>query len=195
MVLVCSANPDEGKTFSATNLAISLAAEKNVEVLLVEGDCAKPDLLHRHGMEEGPGLLYAIADEALDIEDCVIRTDIPQLSVLPAGARSHDDTECLASDCAGALLDALVADDLRRILVFDSPPALAASPAAVLASRVGQVMMVVRADRTGDSELREAIQLLDACEHVNLVLNAVSFTAGRPRFGSYYGHYGEENSQ
>src|SRR3546814_6755841 len=108
---------------------------------------------------EGPGLLDAIADEALDIEDCVIRTDIPQLSVLPAGARSHDDTELLASDRAGALLDALVADDLRRILVFDSPPALAASPAAVLASRVGQVMMVVRADRTGDSELREAIQI------------------------------------
>src|SRR3546814_4524315 len=78
---------------------------------------------------EGPGLLDAIADEALDIEDCVIRTDIPQLSVLPAGARSHDDTELLASDRAGALLDALVADDLRRILVFDSPPALAASPA------------------------------------------------------------------
>src|SRR3546814_7897051 len=68
---------------------------------------------------EGPGLLDAIADEALDIEDCVIRTDIPQLSVLPAGARSHDDTELLASDRAGALLDALVADDLRRILVFD----------------------------------------------------------------------------
>src|SRR3546814_20787329 len=65
-------------------------------------------------IEEGPGLLDAIADEALDIEDCVIRTDIPQLSVLPAGARSHDDTELLASDRAGALLDALVAEDLRR---------------------------------------------------------------------------------
>ncbi len=195
MVLVCSANPDEGKTFSATNLAISLAAEKNVEVLLVEGDCAKPDLLHRLGIEEGPGLLDAIADEALDIAACVIRTDIPQLSVLPAGARSHDDTELLASDRAGELLDALVAADPRRIVVFDSPPALAASPAAVLASRVGQVMMIVRADRTSESDLREAIQLLDACAHVNLVLNAVSFTAGRPRFGSYYGHYGEEGVQ
>src|SRR3546814_1114587 len=93
---------------------------RRTSVLLVEGDCAKPDLLHRLGIEEGPGLLDAIADEALDIEDCVIRTDIPQLSVLPAGARSHDDTELLASDRAGALLDALVADDLRRILVFDS---------------------------------------------------------------------------
>jgi exopolysaccharide/PEP-CTERM locus tyrosine autokinase len=195
MVLVCSANPDEGKTFSATNLAISLAAEKNVEVLLVEGDCAKPDLLHRLGIPEGAGLLDAIADEALDIETCVIRTDIPQLSVLPAGARSHDDTELLASDRAGALLDALVAADPRRIVVFDSPPALAASPAAVLASRVGQVMMIVRADRTSESDLREAIGLLDACEHVNLVLNAVSFTAGRPRFGSYYGHYGEEDTK
>src|SRR3546814_16595168 len=98
MVLVCSANPDEGKTFSATNLAISLAAEKNVEVLLVEGDCAKPDLLHRLGIEEGPGLLDAIADEALDIEACVIRTDIPQLSVLPPGARSHEATKLPAGN-------------------------------------------------------------------------------------------------
>ncbi|MCM8732147.1 exopolysaccharide biosynthesis protein [Hephaestia sp. GCM10023244] len=192
MVLVCSANPDEGKTFSAINLAISIAAEKNVEVLLVEGDCAKPDLLHRLGIAEAPGLLDAIADDALDIEACVIRTDIPQLSVLAAGTRSHDDTELLSSDRAGALLDALVAADPRRIVIFDSPPALAASPAAVFASRVGQVMMVVRADRTAESELREAIQILDGCEHVNLVLNAVSFTAGRPRFGSYYGLYGEE---
>src|SRR3546814_6163800 len=87
---------------------------RRTSVLLVEGDCAKPDLLHRLGIEEGPGLLDAIADEALDIEDCVIRPDIPQPSVLPAGARSHDDTQMLAHERAGELLAAPVADALLR---------------------------------------------------------------------------------
>ncbi|MEL8660536.1 hypothetical protein J4U96_26620, partial [Escherichia coli] len=70
---------------------------------------------------------------------------------------------------------------------FDSPPALAASPAAVLAMLVGQTMLIVRADRTPESELREAVGLLDGCEHIALALNAVSFVAGGHRFGSYYG--------
>ena len=77
--------------------------------------------------------------------------------------------------------------DPRRIVIFDSPPALAASPASVLAAHVGQVMMVVRADATGESDLREAVQLLDGCDHLQLVLNAVSYTPGGARFGSYYG--------
>lgn len=186
-ILVCSAQPNDGKTYCAINLAISLAAERDTEVLLVDADFAKPDVLSRLGVAEGPGLLDALADPSADIENYVVPTDIPQLSLLPAGSKMTGDTELLASRRTDELIAALLAADPRRLVIFDSPPALAASPASVLANHVGQVMLVVRADRTSDGDLREAIAMLDGCEHIQLVLNAVSYAPGGRRFGSYYG--------
>jgi exopolysaccharide/PEP-CTERM locus tyrosine autokinase len=190
MILVCSANPNEGKTFCAINLALSMAAEKDVEILLVDADFGKPDVLDRLGIAPGLGLLDALTGAIAHVEDCIVDTDIPQLSVLPAGTRSHSDTELLASDRARAILDGLAAANQRRIVIFDSPPALAASPASVLAMHAGQVLLVVRADSTSESDLREATAMLDGCEHIQLLLNAVSFQPGGRRFGSYY-TYGE----
>ncbi|NLS27000.1 hypothetical protein S2M10_19900 [Sphingomonas sp. S2M10] len=189
MILVCSAQPDEGKTFCAINLALSMAAEKDVEILLVDADFAKPDVSKRLGMGEGPGLLDALAGQ-IDVEACIVDTDVPQLAILPAGTRSVSDTEMLASDGARAMLDRLAAANPRRIVIFDSPPALAASPASVLALHVGQTMMVVRADRTSEEDLRAAVAALDGCEHIQLVLNAVSFQPQGRRFGSYYAQAG-----
>ncbi|MGU3390956.1 AAA family ATPase [Sphingomonas sp. M1A8_2b] len=188
MILVCSARPGDGKTFSAINLALSLAAERDTEVLLVDADVAKPDVTNQLGLRAGAGLLDALADTAIDVEDLVIRTDVAHLSVLPAGTKTAMDTELLASARTRTVIARLLAANPRRIVIFDSPPALAASPAAVLAMRVGQVMLVVRADRTPESEVRAAVNLLDGCEHIQLVLNAVSFVQGGARFGSYYGH-------
>jgi len=184
-VLVCSARPGDGKTFSAINLALSLAAERDLEVLLVDADVAKPDVPRRLGLPDGPGLLDALADPAIDVETLVRRTDVPQLSVLTAGTRTTTDTELLASARTRQVLGRLLAAEPRRLVVFDSPPALAASPAGVLAMLVGQVMLVVRADRTPESDLRAAVQLLDGCEHIQLMLNAVSFVPGGQRYGAY----------
>ncbi|OYY69744.1 AAA family ATPase [Sphingomonas sp. 28-63-12] len=186
-ILVCSANPNEGKTYCSLNLALSMAAERETEVLLVDADFAKPDVMARLGLAEGPGLLDALANPAIDVEACIVRTNVPQLSLLPAGSKSNLDTELLASDRTPALLQQLLDADPRRIVIFDSPPALAASPAATLALHVGQIMMVVRADKTSEGDLREAVGLLDGCAHIQLVLNAVSYAPGGRRFGSYYG--------
>lgn len=184
--LVTSANPNDGKTYCALNLAISLAAERDVEVLLIDADFAKPDVMARVGLSEGTGLLDALADPAVALETCIVRTDIPQLSLLPCGTKTNADTELVASARTADLIDALLAADPRRIILFDSPPVLAASPAALLASRVGQVVVVVRADRTGESDLREAVGLLDGCEHLQLLLNAMTYAPGGRRYGHYY---------
>jgi exopolysaccharide/PEP-CTERM locus tyrosine autokinase len=185
--LVCSARPGDGKTFCAVNLALSMAAERDTEVLLVDADFAKPDVLVQLGLAEQPGLLDALADSRIDVEDLVIRTDVGGLSILPAGTKTATDTELLASARTRAVVARLLAANPRRIVIFDSPPALAASPAAVLAMLVGQVMLVVRADRTPETELREAVQRLDGCDEIALVLNAVSFVPGGHRYGTYYG--------
>ena len=186
-MLVCSARPGDGKTFCAINLALSIAAERDTEVLLVDADVAKPDVCKRLGLRPGPGLLDVLYDGSVDPESLVVETDVPQLSVLAAGAKTAMDTELLASARTRAVIARLLAANPRRLIIFDSPPALAASPAAVLAMLVGQVMLVVRADRTPESEVAAAVNLLNGCEHIGLVLNAVSFVPDRHRFGSYYG--------
>jgi exopolysaccharide/PEP-CTERM locus tyrosine autokinase len=187
MVLVCSAQPNEGKTFCAVNLALSLASERDNEVLLVDADVAKPEVLATLGLPGSAGLIDAIADTHLDVERLIIQTDIPKLSVLPAGKATNDDTELLSSVRAAELIAGLASANERRIVIIDSAPALAASPAAVLAHRVGRILMVVRADRTKESDLQEAIALLDGCNDISLLLNGASFFATNKTYGSYYG--------
>ena len=190
MILVASALPAEGKTFCAVNLALSIAAEKDFEVLLVDGDVAKPSIPALLGLEDGPGLMDAIADPRMDVEACIIRTDVAHLSVLPAGTAGNDATELLASDRTRAVLDRIAARRGNRVIIFDSPPALAASPASELAHHVGRVVLIVRADRTGETELREAVALLAGCDDIRLLLNATALASGGRRFGSYYGQEG-----
>jgi exopolysaccharide/PEP-CTERM locus tyrosine autokinase len=186
-ILVCSARPDEGKTFCAVNLALSLAAEKDVEVVLVDADVAKPEILSTLGLEDGPGLIDAIADPSVDVEGCIVRTDIQGLSVLPAGRQTNEATELLASARTTQVLERLRSRDPRRIILFDSSPALAASTGSVLAMHAGQLLFVVRAEKTGETELREALELLSACPKPQLLLNGVEFGGSSRRFGRYYG--------
>lgn len=187
-ILVCSAHPGEGKTFCAVNLALSLAAEKDTEVLLVDADFAKPSVLSALGLPGGRGLMDALADPALPVEDCIIGTDIAGLFVLPAGNSSGHDTEHLASAYTAQVLGRLSSQAPNRIVIFDSPPVLAASPASELAHHVGQALMVVRADQTGEAALRDAVSILAGCDDIKLLLNCTRFSPTGRRFGSYYGY-------
>lgn len=190
-VLITSAQSGDGKSFCAINLALSLAGEREVKVLLVDGDFAKPEMLSILGIEDGPGLVDALADPDMDPEDFVVRTDVPGLSVMSAGAKANDVPELLASERTRAVLARLAAADPRRIILFDSPPALMASPAAVLAGCVGQALVVVRADSTTEADLRDTIGLLAPCDHVGLILNAAGAAVTGRKYGSYEG-YGDD---
>lgn len=184
-ILVCSPHPGEGKTYCATNLAIALAAERDLEVLLVDADVVKPSVCERFGIDAEQGLMDALADPAIAPESLVIRTDIDGLFVLPAGTATSRDAEYLASARTGAMLDRLTQGAPNRILIFDTPPALAASPAAELAAHVGQALLVVRADETARASLEDAQQLLSACADIKLLLNAARYSPTGRRFGTY----------
>lgn len=189
-ILVCSPLPGEGKTFCATNLALAMAAERDSEVLLVDADFAKPSVLSALGLPGGPGLMDALADPSIRVEDCVIGTDVPGLWVLPAGNQTTRDSEFLSSGRTAQVLDRLTEGAPNRMVIFDSPPALAASPAAELAKLVGQAVLVVRADSTGQSAIEDALHLLSSCPDIKLMLNAAMFSPSGRRFGSYYGYGG-----
>ncbi|KPQ38282.1 MAG: protein-tyrosine kinase [Porphyrobacter sp. HL-46] len=184
-ILVCSPHPGEGKTYCATNLAIALAAERGLEVLLVDADVVKPTVARRLGIAVEQGLMDALADPAIAVENLVIRTDIEGLFVLPAGTANALDAEYLASARTGEVLDRLTRGAPNRILIFDTPPALAASPAAELAAHVGQALLVVRADETARAALEDAQQLLSACVDIKLLLNAARYSPSGRRFGTY----------
>lgn len=189
-VLVCSPHPGEGKTYCATNLAIALAAERDVEVVLVDADVLNPSLVRRLGMHDARGLMDALADPTIRPETLVQRTDIEGLFVLPAGTGGVRDAEYLTSRRTGEVLDRLTQGAPHRYLIFDTPPALAASPAAELAAYVGQALLVVRADETSRAALDDARQLLSACPDIKLLLNAAQFSPSGRRFGDY-GEKGE----
>jgi Mrp family chromosome partitioning ATPase len=189
-VLISSPHPGEGKTYCATNLALSIAAEKESDVLLVDADFAKPSILSALGLPGGPGLMDALMDETADVVDFVLGTDIPGLWVLPAGDATTNDSEYLTSARAAKVFDRLTQNAPNRMVIFDSPPALAASPAAELAKYVGQVLMIVRADSTGQGALEDAVSLLSACPNIQLLLNGAQFSPSGRRFGTYYGYKG-----
>lgn len=186
-ILICSAQANEGKTFCAVNLALSMANERDIEVLLIDGDFAKPTVLSTLGIDGPIGLMDALADTEIDVESLVIKTDVGNLSVLPSGKYTNEATELIAADRTRVIIERLSSKP-NRIILFDSPPALAASPASVLAYHVGQVLLVVRADKTGEAELRDAVLLLGGCEEIQLLLNGARFAPNARRFGSYYGY-------
>lgn len=188
-ILVCSAHPNEGKTFCSINLAMSLVNERNVEVVLVDADVAKPEILSTLGVTGAAGLLDAITQD-VDPESLIIPTTIPGLSVLPAGHQSPNDTELLSSTEAFALVEALLAKNPARIVIFDCAPALAASPASALAHHIGQILLVVRADRTSENDLSEAVKLLAGQAPIQLLLNGMTFPGSSQKYGSYYGYGG-----
>ena len=189
-VLVCSPLPAEGKSYCAVNLALAMAAEKDSEVLLVDADFAKPSVLSMLGLPRGPGFMDVLARDDIAVEDCVMRTDVAGLHVLPAGNHTTSDSEFLSSTRTAEVLDRLTRAAPGRIIIFDTSPALAASPAAELANHVGQALVIARADRTGQSALEDALTLLSACPDLKLLLNAAHFSPSGRRFGAYYGEEG-----
>jgi len=184
LVMVTSALPGEGKTFTSVNLALSIAMEFNSTVLLVDGDVAHPTLPSLLGVPGSPGLLDLLLS-GTSVADALIKTNVDRLSVLPAGSRHERATELLASEQMAALLHELSARYPDRIIVFDSPPLLATTEARVMATHMGQIVMVVTADQTTQHAVTQALATIDSCEVVLMMLNKSSHSD----MSSYYGYY------
>lgn len=189
-IVVTSAVPGEGKTFTAINLALSLAREPDFEVLLVDGDIPKSDVTRTLGLEGYPGLMDILVDESRRPSDVVLRTDIPNLLVLPAGQRHPLAAELFGARRMGSVLEELGASNRQRLLVFDSAPLLATSEAKVLASQMGQVVVVVGAGHTRRYELKSALEGLGDSQYLGLILNKSRLPAVENPYYGYYGHYG-----
>jgi len=185
LIMVTSALPREGKTFTAVNLALSLATEVDKTVLLIDGDVAHPMFTELLGVPREPGLLDLLRRDDLDVADALLRTNIEKLTVLSAGSTQGFATELLASEQMASLLRTLAARYPDQIIIFDSPPLLVTTEARVLASHMGQIVMVVAADATTQHAVSQALATIESCDIVMMMLNKARDTD----VGRYYGYY------
>ncbi len=190
VVLVTSAIPGEGKTFTALNLALSIARERDRAVLLVDGDVAKPSLSIALGLRSKPGLTDLLVNERLDLADVVHPTNIEGLSLVAAGAARDNSPELLSSDRMQSVIEALSARVPAGVVIFDSPPVLATNEAQVLSRYAGQVLLVIRSDSTEQRMVTEALALIDRNRPVNAVLNRVEPSMLSRYYSYYYYGYG-----
>lgn len=197
LIMVTSALPGEGKTFTAINLAMSIATELDCTVMLVDADVARPSVMSVLGLSAGPGLLDLVQDESKDLSDVLLRTNIDKLTLLPSGTPHARATELLASDAMIRLLDDMTKRYADRIIVFDSPPLLLATESRVLASHMGQIVMVVQAERTLQAAVTQALATIEACPVKLMLLNqARTASSGGYEHGYGYGYgYGYEQQQ
>ncbi len=185
LILVSSSLPGEGKTFTAVNLALSIAAERDRTVLLVDADVIKPAASRLFEIHDRPGLTDLLEREKT-FPEVMLRTDVPKLSILPAGHHHPHATELLASEAMRQLAKDMSRRYPDRVIIFDSPPLLATTQAAVLAHHVGQVVLVVESETTPQYIVQEATRMLEACGVVGCVLNKT-----KQGFGlGYYAYYG-----
>ena len=186
LIMVTSSLPGEGKTFVALNLAMSIAMEVDSTVLLVDADVASPSIPSVLGIPPTKGLMDLLTDPQLALGDILLKTNVDRLAMLQAGKPQRGASELLASAAMTRLLNEISTRYPDRIVVFDSPPLLATTESRILASHMGQVLVVVEAERTTQAVLESALATVDGCPVVAAMLNK----APESHSGSYYTSYG-----
>lgn len=187
LIMVTSSLPGEGKTFCSINLAMSIAMELDHTVLLVDADVARPSVLRTLGLEAQPGLMDLLLGDKSDVADVMLRTNVPTLTLLPAGTSNPRATELLASQSMTTLVYEIANRYPDRIVIFDSPPLLLTSEAQVLASHMGQIVVVVEAERTTQHAVKESLSQLEGLPNVNLIYNKTREFPGTETYDYHYG--------
>jgi receptor protein-tyrosine kinase len=191
IMMITSPLPGEGKTFTSINLAMSMARERDTKVLLIDADLSKPSLAPRLGLgDKYLGFTDLLDDRTLDIGQVLLRTNIPNFSIIPAGRPHRLGTELLASKRAEEVTAELAGRYHDRIIIFDTSPVLATSEGAALGLHVGQIIVVIEAEKTTELEIRGGLDVLSGCNNVMLLLNKTRTRFAFHRYGYYYGEYG-----
>jgi len=186
VIMVTSARPGEGKTFVAVNLAMSMALERDVKVLLIDADVHRSTALDALGVEAAQGLTHLLKDPTIDVSQVMIRAlNVPHLTMVPVGERHPHATELFASQRMEQLIDSMATRYSDRVIIIDTPPVLASTEASVLALRVGQAVMVVQATHTSKRAVERATAMISACPSISLVLNKSKASIGTEEFGAY----------
>lgn len=187
LIMVTSSLPSEGKTFSAINLAISIAIGGEHPVLLIDADIARPSVSNTLQLDipDEVGLTDYLEDPTIPISELLHETSVPGLSLMTAGHLNHRPVDLLASNNMAQLVERLKTMLPHHVIIFDTPPLLPVTETRSLSALVGQVMLVVAAGETPRSAVNESLLQLENCEAVGLLFNKAPV---QPKAPAYYGY-------
>ena len=188
LLMVTSARPGEGKSFTAVNLAGSIARLGDHHALLIDADPKPDSLCDTLGLAETRGLLDLAANPKLDPAPLMVRTPIERLSILPAGWERERSGKLFSTRDMTRLIQNLGCRYADRLLILDAPPCLSTSDPGVLAPVVGQILFVVEAERTQRDEVEASLDLIQACPNIALMLNKQQISS-RFTFGASSSYY------
>jgi len=192
LIMITSSNPNEGKTYIAINLALSIALEQDKTVLLVDADVLRPSLHRELEFESKKGLLEYLLADVSSISDIIYSTNIDNLKLIPAGKPHHLTNELLASERMEKLAKELADRYPDRIVIFDCPPILGVTETPLLSDLVGQAIVVVEESKTKTDDVKRAVSQLNNDMAVGLVMNK-TIRSKKDVYG-YYGYgYGRKN--
>jgi protein-tyrosine kinase len=183
VVMVTSARPREGKTFSSINLALAFAAEEKFTTVLIDADTVRADTARMLQLPTELGFTDVLAGK-LSLSDALVQSDLENLVVLPPGAPGPHVPELLTSEAPARLISTIAERYPNHVIVMDTPPCLASTDPTALAAVARQVVFVVEATHTQQSEIESALSLISSCSHISFLLNLVPHGAG-DHFGSY----------
>lgn len=194
LIMVTSSVPGEGKTYTAINLALAFAQERDITVLLVDCDVTKQGVSRMLGVEKRrPDLTDLLASESLTVGEALLRTDVPGLVLLPAGKPHEFITEMVGSQRMASLVNEIATRYHDRIVIFDAPPLLSTPESQVLTGLVGQIVFVIEAGKTPHSIVTDAIAMLPREKAIGLLLNKSESISNRGGYYyNYYTPYGEK---
>ena len=168
--------------------------ELDTTVLLVDADVANPVILDILGLPPSKGLMDVLTNPKLELSSAILRTDVEKLALLPAGAPHPRATELLASEAMSRLVAEMSARYADRIIVFDSPPLLLTTESPVLATHMGQIVVVVEAERTTESTVKQALATVEKCPIVMTLLNKARASRLGPYYKYGYGYAAEQGA-
>lgn len=188
LILVTSSRPGEGKTFSAINLALSIALEQDKTVLLVDSDVLRPSVSKTLQIQHDVGLTDYLLSDKISVSDIMLSTNVERLKIITAGRPHHLSTELLASERMEMLVNEFATRYHDRIVIFDAPPLLGVNETAVMASMCGQAVIVVEENHTKLSEIEQAVALLPKDIATGFLINKAHRNQGKGYgYGYYYG--------
>ncbi|PKM19931.1 MAG: exopolysaccharide biosynthesis protein [Gammaproteobacteria bacterium HGW-Gammaproteobacteria-15] len=188
LILVSSSRPGEGKTFSAINLALSIALEQDKTVLLVDSDVLRPSVSKTLNIHHDIGLTDYLLSSEIKVSDIILSTNVDRLKIITAGRPHHLSTELLASERMLMLVNEFASRYSDRIVIFDAPPLLGVNETAVMASMCGQAVVVVEENHSKLAEIEQAVALLPKDIAIGFLINKAHRNQGKGYgYGYYYG--------
>jgi len=187
VIMVTSARPREGKTFTSINLALAFAAEPKSVTVLIDADTVRSDTAHTLDVPAAPGLTDVLTRE-VSLSDALIQTDLANLVVLPPGSYGPHIPELLAGDAPQLMVSEIIDRYPNHVIIMDTPPCLASTDPTALAAIATQIVFVVEATHTQKEEVEAALNLVSACANISLVLNQAP-AGTSDHFGSYSYYY------